>query len=345
MLPANELVQLVCFVQAAEAGSIAGAAVRIGMGQAAVSSNLRKLEANLGTSLLERTRRGLSLTPAGETFVIDAREIVRRASLVRGDMRRYGKAVAGALRIGLPPIPAHVIAAGLMRFASREHPDVQVAFLEGYSSDVRGWLEAGSIDLGLFDGGSGRDLPFAHPVATEELLVVGSAHLVPLSGGDVEIGDVFDLPLVLPGMPHGHRLAIERLANEARRKLNVVLEVDSLPALLGVLRLGECVGLLPRAALPSGWAAQGMTAAPVRGRSLTRTLMMGTPVRRPISRVARKFLPVVDILCGALDMGDRAASASGIPDRPSQAIQAATLPLHDAAEPEGDILGIPPEDA
>lgn len=332
MLPANELVQLVCFVQAADAGSIAGAAARIGMGQAAVSSNLRKLETNLGAVLLERSRRGLSLTPAGSTFLSEAREIVRRAGLVRGDMRRYGKAVAGALRIGLPPIAAHVIAAGLMRFATQEHPEVQVAFLEGYSSDVRGWLEAGSIDIGLFYGGSGRDLPFAHPVATEELLVVGSASLVPVQEGAVDIGDVFDLPLVLPGMPHGHRLAIERLADEARHGLNVVLEVDSLAALLGVLRKGECVGLLPRAALPPDWAAHGMTAAPVRGQSLTRTLMMGTPVRRPISRVARMFLPVVESLCGALDMGVSPASGSGIPDRPPGAIQAATPSLHDAAK-------------
>ncbi len=332
MSPSNDLVQLVCFVEAADAGSIAGAAARIGAGQAAVSNNLRKLEIHLGVALMERSRRGLSLTPAGQRFLPDAREIIRRANAVRGDMRRYGKAVAGTLRIGLPPIAARVLAAGLMRFALQEHPDVQVSFLEGYSSDVRDWLEAGSIDIGLFYGGDGQRLPFAHPVATEELLLVGAADLVPDCAGQVSIEAVFDLPLVLPGQPHGHRMAIERLASAARRELKIMLEVDSLPTLLGVLGAGGGVGLLPRAALPADWTARGLKAVPVGGGSLTRVLMLGTPVRRPISRVARLFLPVLENLCTALDMG-ALPEADGIADRQKAAIQRGRPRLHDAPQP------------
>ena len=305
MFIASELVQFICFVEAAHVGSIAGAASRMGIGQAAVSSNLRKLEMSLGSILIERTRRGITLTAAGIQFLPEAREIVSRAQSIRGDMLRYGKAIAGRLRIGLPPIAARALAGKLMRFALDFHPDVQVCFVEGYSSDVRDWLEAGSIDIGLFYKGTDRDLPFARPVATEELLVVGAAHLFLDQDEEIDIQAVFDLPLVLPGLPHGHRTAIERLAALAKRELNIILEVDSLGVLIGVLEAGGGAGLLPLAALPSHWAERGFRAIPVKGGKLTRILMMGTPVYRPISRVADTFLPIVQSLCGVLDMGSR----------------------------------------
>lgn len=67
------LVGLDCFVRSAEAGSFAEAARRIGITPAAVGKNVAKLEASVGVRLFQRSTRSLTLTEAGERFLLEVR--------------------------------------------------------------------------------------------------------------------------------------------------------------------------------------------------------------------------------------------------------------------------------
>ena len=73
------------FVQAAEAGSISAAARMSGVPLPTLSRQLRKLEDQLGTRLLERGPRGLALTPAGSQLISDAQPAL--ASLAQAEQR------------------------------------------------------------------------------------------------------------------------------------------------------------------------------------------------------------------------------------------------------------------
>ena len=64
------------FLYAAEEGSIAGAARRLGLSPNAVSSRIRTLERRLGVRLLRRSARGVGLAASGAGFAAAAREIV-----------------------------------------------------------------------------------------------------------------------------------------------------------------------------------------------------------------------------------------------------------------------------
>ncbi|HRI64272.1 MAG TPA: LysR family transcriptional regulator [Polyangium sp.] len=90
------------FVQAAEAGSISEAARRTGIPLPTVSRQLRKLEDDLGMRLLERSSRGLALTPAGNQLVADTREALE--FLAQAEKRLHdASGMAGRLRISMPP--------------------------------------------------------------------------------------------------------------------------------------------------------------------------------------------------------------------------------------------------
>jgi DNA-binding transcriptional LysR family regulator len=90
------------FVATAEAGSISAAARRLGHAKSVVSERLAELERSLGTRLIQRTTRKLSLTEDGQTFLQRARRILFEAAEGVAEMAERRGTLVGALRISAP---------------------------------------------------------------------------------------------------------------------------------------------------------------------------------------------------------------------------------------------------
>jgi DNA-binding transcriptional LysR family regulator len=89
------------FCEVVDSGSLTRAGLRLGMSKSMVSRRLARLEAELGTPLVARTTRGLSLTEAGSDFRPYAQRMVAELEAARDALSRPGEA-AGRLRITAP---------------------------------------------------------------------------------------------------------------------------------------------------------------------------------------------------------------------------------------------------
>ena len=77
----GQLEDMQVFIRVAEAGGISRAAEQLGMAKSAVSRRVSELEKRLGTRLINRTTRAISLSEAGETYYERALQLVARISL------------------------------------------------------------------------------------------------------------------------------------------------------------------------------------------------------------------------------------------------------------------------
>lgn len=93
---------LAAFVAAVEEGSVSAAARRLGFAKSVVSERLVDLEQALGTRLLQRTTRRMSLTLDGESFLPRARRILQEASEAASELAERRSSLAGPLRISAP---------------------------------------------------------------------------------------------------------------------------------------------------------------------------------------------------------------------------------------------------
>jgi DNA-binding transcriptional LysR family regulator len=135
------------FVTGTALGSYARAADRLGRSTSAVSAQLRKLEAQAGTSLFRKSGRGLELTEAGETLLAYARRLLDLNDEASAAVR--GVHLQGAVRLGLQEdLGESLLPATLGRFA-RAHPRVQVEVSVANSAGLRDRLAAGLLDLAL----------------------------------------------------------------------------------------------------------------------------------------------------------------------------------------------------
>lgn len=98
----ENLVDMAVFAVVVEARSFTAAAARLGLSKSAVSKRVKRLETRLGTSLLQRTTRRLSLTEAGEAYYRHCAKVVAEAQQAEIEVNRVGDRPQGVLRVNAP---------------------------------------------------------------------------------------------------------------------------------------------------------------------------------------------------------------------------------------------------
>src|SRR6478609_8035455 len=144
-----DLVDLQLFVAVAETRSITNGAQRVHLALASGSERIKGLEDALGVALLKRGRRGIELTPAGESLLDHARLVIHQVDAMRGDLAGFASGVRTSVLFlantsGLSEHLPKALAGFL-----REHRDVAVDIEERESTDIAAAITAGAADLGF----------------------------------------------------------------------------------------------------------------------------------------------------------------------------------------------------
>src|SRR3954469_9775258 len=141
------------FVTGFELGSFARAAEQLGRSQSAVSTQLRRLEDQVGQPLVQKSGRGLALTSAGEMLLGYAKRILELNDEALGSVR--GADVEGWVRLGLVQDFEAWLPEVLSRFSSA-HPKVRFEMQVERSLSLMEKTRKGDLDLALFWGGGGE---------------------------------------------------------------------------------------------------------------------------------------------------------------------------------------------
>jgi len=144
-----KLQQLLYFVRVAEEGQMTQAAKNLHIAQPALSQAIGHLESQLGVELLARHARGVSLTPAGETFFAKARVALSAAADAELTAQSLTRAARHVVELGFLGSPPMLDAPELFAAFAYLHPEVEVAFheLPFPSRSMVTWLE--EVDVAL----------------------------------------------------------------------------------------------------------------------------------------------------------------------------------------------------
>ena len=144
-----ELRHLRYFVAVAEEGGFSRAARRLHVVQPTLSMQIRDLEGELGGPLFDRGARQTRLTPAGETFLIEARRVLAQAERARNAARLALRGETGTVRIG---VAGAAVFGGLLTARIRAfhaaRPLVRIELREAGPQQQRDAILAGELDVG-----------------------------------------------------------------------------------------------------------------------------------------------------------------------------------------------------
>ncbi|WP_052161332.1 LysR family transcriptional regulator [Hoeflea sp. BAL378] len=196
-----ELKQLKCFVAVATEMNFHRAAARLNMTQPPLSRQIRLLEHAIGVELFDRSGRQIRLTPGGERFLLEARDLLRRAEDSALVARAVASGLQGAVTLGFVPIATLDLLPRIVPFLSREFPQTRLVLQEMLTVHQVQALTSGRHDLGIIRIPPSReDLEFRLIRSERYLLAMHADH--PLAGSEsVSLSDLNgrDLIMYSPG--------------------------------------------------------------------------------------------------------------------------------------------------
>jgi DNA-binding transcriptional LysR family regulator len=239
-----ELRHLRYFVAIAEERSFTRAAERLWVAQPGLSTQIRRLEAELGIRLFERHTRGVDLTQAGVLFLERARAALVAADVASATGRDLEAGLIGAVRLGVAGEARARLSSDLLRRFSRARPGVELTVLEGYGGTLWRDLRDGRLDaLVAPTGHASPDLRTLQLGSEEWVVLVGTCH--PLAGiGPVTAADLDGQQIAVTGHRDGAVFdkAVADLLDELGAAPELVSGVPG-PALHAAVASGEIVAL------------------------------------------------------------------------------------------------------
>ena len=244
----HELRQVRAFLKVAELQSFTRAAAELHVSQSALTVQVKQLEEELGVLLLDRNKRGVTITAAGRDLLGPLQRLVADAEAIAGYARDISAVRAGAVAIAaLPTIAAGILPGVLRRFA-RRHPEVRIAVQDVVADRVRELVAGRSVDLGLGTSApQDRDLK-ATPLYQDSLAAfVGIDHSL-AKRKDISLHEVIRYELILPNRESSVRRIVEAAMGRERGSAVIGYETNFMPTALAMARAGLGLAILPESA-------------------------------------------------------------------------------------------------
>ncbi|WP_179405445.1 LysR substrate-binding domain-containing protein [Burkholderia guangdongensis] len=245
-----EISQIRCFVAVAEELHFSRAAERLNMTQPPLSRQIRLLEHQVGTPLLDRSSRSVRLTAAGRSFFPEAVRILRLAEEATYTARRIARGETGTLSIGFTAASGYGLLPRLVRLVRQHSPGVSLTLKELVSRNQLDALASGQLDLGLLRPHAGHTELDTVPLAREGLVLA-----IP----EREAAGWPERPVAadLDGKPflmytpyeaqYFHRL-LQIIFDRANVAPEIVEHVAQIHTMLALVHLGIGVALIPETA-------------------------------------------------------------------------------------------------
>ncbi len=289
--------QLRYFASIVEQGSFSRAAATLRVAQPALSLHVRNMEADLGTSLLFRSPKGVVPTEAGQILLRNARIILDQLTIAEDELRGHDSEPAGEVRLGLPSTFGQILAVPLIMAARSRYPKIKLRVAETMSGFAVEWICDARIDLAVvYHDLNERSVEVTH-VLDEELVCFGPVDALgdfdlPKADRPISYDHIANLPLILPGGRNGFRDLIERYAANSGVTLNTIIEVDSHSNIKDLVRAGVGYSILSMNSIADEVKSGQVRYWRIGRPPLKRPVYLVHSINRPITNAvaAMKFL-------------------------------------------------------
>lgn len=301
-----QLRYLKTFMAVATTLNVTRAAERVHLAQSSVTGQIQALEEELGTTLFDRSRRGLRLTPAGQRLLDYAARLLALADEARAAVASEGEAVASRLVIGgLETLCAARLPALLAAYRQR-CPGVDVTLRAANTGELRGAVKSGTADVCFVFGDGVDDPELEREVVAHEALTMIAPPGHRLAGRrSLAFAELVDEPFLVTETGCVYRRMFERaFAPLAGSGPRIAGEYGSIAAIRTLVEAGEGCALLPRFVVADAVADGRLAMLPWPGEEPRVAVAMLWRRRRTQAPALREFLDLARARFGTATPAD-----------------------------------------
>lgn len=303
------------FCSVAEYRSFSRAATEFSLTQSAVSQAIQQLEESLAVQLLDRTRRPLVLTQAGEFFHTRVQQLLRSYHRIEQEVRSLGEKLAGQLNVGaIYSIGSTYMPAARQEFRL-QHPEVNVRFEYSSSEGVAEMVADGTVDIGFVSYARSSSKIRAVPWQQEPMRVICAADHPFAKYPEIELSQLDGCELVGFESSLKVRRAVDSFLARNGVAVDVTMEFDNIDSMIRAVEANNAVSILPEATVRKETADGSLRVVACKQMKLTRPL--GIIVKRSgkLTRAADEFASMLlgrPLTAAAKPAGPTASTSNGV---------------------------------
>ncbi|MGC4377625.1 LysR family transcriptional regulator [Fictibacillus sp. Mic-4] len=240
------LFQLEVFLTVVETKSFTKAGEQIGLSQSAVSQAVAALETDLNVKLLNRNRKGVSLTKVGERITGLIRELMAIKTKIINEAAGITELETGTIRIGGISSMSAKLLPGMIGSFKKRFPGIEVILYEGSFEELRNWLKLSVIDLAVVSENM-QEFDFVPLVQDKMVIFLPENH--PANGkASLELKTIAHEPFI---MPKECDRVLRSIFNAQGCAPNIQFEVRDIATILAMVQEGVGNTILPEMAIPA----------------------------------------------------------------------------------------------
>ncbi|MBP6763607.1 MAG: LysR family transcriptional regulator [Rubrivivax sp.] len=280
--------QLRVFAEVARQASVQRAAEVLHLTPQAVSMQIREIESQVGLILFDRAARRLTLSTAGEYFLLYARRLLATLKETQDAMSRFKRVESGVLSIGMVS-PAKYFLPQLLALFRAEHPGVDVRLRFGNSEQLVAMMQANEVDMSVM-GRAPRDWPNrAEPFAPHPHVLVTAADHAFAGEQRVPVAALAREAFIVREAGSGTRAALEEYLHAQRIQPMLLMEMPSDEAIKQAVMAGLGISLVSRHIIGLELKHGLIAAPPIDGLPLQRRWHLVTGSAKMLSPAAEAF--------------------------------------------------------
>ena len=278
------------FLAVARLGSFTQASLELQVSQSALTVQIQQLETSLGVKLLDRNKRNVALTQAGEELLTPLERVYHDIESVMStshNLLEHGAIVTVAT---VPSVAAGLLPRALCEFC-RLYPTVSV-HLKDSTGNLIDQLKRGEVDFGI--GGPFRLDPSinAQTLYREPICIFTPKDHPLASRRTITLRELAEQPLILPQRNSDLRDILEPVLQDRGLSLQPFHETSHLSTTIGMVNAGLGIAVLPLRAIDSFHSSEVSCIQIVRPR-LERRVLIATKVGRSLPWAAKKLIDIL----------------------------------------------------
>lgn len=284
------IVQLEYLLAVANFGSFSVAAEHCFVTQPSLSMQIKSLEDELGVMLLDRSKKPVIPTEAGEAVLAQARETLREYNSIKEVVARIKGEMSGRMRLGvIPTIAPYMLHKFIPDFVQR-YPKVELEIREMKTEDIIDALNRDRIDAALVAGGTCGDGILEYDLFDDRFFAYVSPDSPLYNKSNIRIEDIDMRDLILLSAGNCMRDQVLELC-QARKGVpaHYSFESGSLDTLMRIVDCTSCMTVIPEMAVEY---------VPKERRSQVKNLLKGASSRKISLAIRRTYVKksIVDAL-------------------------------------------------
>lgn len=258
--------------------------------QPTLSGQIRKLEDELGITLLERTSRKVLFTQSGLLLVEQAKKVLREVKLLKEMASNQGKEMTGPLHIGVIPTVGPYLLPYIMPTLKETFPELELFLYEAQTAQLLDQLESGRLDCAIVASVRETEAFIEVPVFNESMLLAVSEQHPWAKEKQILMDRLKGCEILM--LDDGHCLREQAIGYcfAAGAKENSHFQATSLETLRNMVAANAGITLMPELAVLNEGTRSGVKyipCSPKPARAITMVYRPGSPLRNRYERIAK----------------------------------------------------------